>query len=383
MYLSIWRGWPSAETASAPPASPAILGAVAAVAPGTDLRLCVGHGAQCAGYRCVRITVIGDVHPQLAYNRYLDSDVHPPGKTRFDVEAKYICCEGIDLLPYMLAQESLEDADWVVLLALGSDFLQISHKQILQLVPQLSCHWLKIEHEIQEARTKYLKSLIVKYVAAVSYIFKYSNGRFGRITPVVVVLPSLEMQLVSIVLVDELQSLISQFYQLFGLFQSMWRARSKITLVHEKQVLSPCGFDEVFSKGEEWVQFHSDSLFLNTKGMGKLLRGVCVRLSSNPGKILEIALFNDIDFVQGLIDSEVASIRERVNTHRAQSPMHVPCHTGWGLDVDTTFIMGGCVRCFDHLLKGIKTEKGRQAVNAAVNRIVSSGYWLTEENLRN
>ena len=69
------------------------------------------------------------------------------------------------------------------------------------------------------------------------------------------------------------KNLISLFYQLLGHFQSMWRARSKITLVHEKQVLSTCGCDEVFSKGDGWVQFHSDSLFLNTKGMGKLLRG--------------------------------------------------------------------------------------------------------------
>ena len=105
------------------PVSPTPLGAVAAAAPGTDLRLRASCGAQCGSYRCVRIAVIGDVHPQLAYNRYMDSDAHPPGKIRFDVEAKYLRCEGIDLLPYMLAQESLEDADWVVLRTLGSNFL--------------------------------------------------------------------------------------------------------------------------------------------------------------------------------------------------------------------------------------------------------------------
>ena len=38
------------------------------------------------------------------------------------------------------------------------------------------------------------------------------------------------------------------------------------------------------------------------------------------------------------------------------------------------------MRCFDHLIKGIKTENDRKAVNAAVGRIVSSGYWLTEGN---
>ena len=379
------------EAEAVAPASDTLLGAIAAVTPGTDLRLSAGFIAQCANYRCVRIAVIGDVHPQLAYNRYLDSDIHPPGETRFDVEAKYIRCEGVDLLSYMLAQESVEDADWVVLRTLGSDFLQISQKQILQLVPQLSCHWLKSEHEIQEARITYLKSLIVKYVAAVTYIFQYSNARFGRVTPVAVVLPSLgdavkfnslSRRTADMDLENHNKNLISSFYQLLGLFQSMWRARSKITLVHEKQVSSTCGCDELFPKSDSWGQFHSDALFVNTKGMGKLLRAVCVRLASKPGRALDTALFNDIDFVQGQIDSEVASIRKRVINYRAQSPMLEPRHTGWGLDVDTTFIMGGCVSCFDRLLKETKTEKGRQTVNAAVDRIVSSGYWLTEENLR-
>ena len=68
-----------------------------------------------------------------------------------------------------------------------------------------------------------------------------------------------------------------------------------------------------------------------------------MRLFNNLERIEETALFNDINFVQGLIDTEVASIRERVNAYRAQSPMCVPRHTGWGLDVDTIFILGGCV----------------------------------------
>ena len=90
-------------TPSAPPAPPASPTSMGAVAPGNELSLRAGCGAECDGYRCMRIAVIGDLHPQLVYNRYRDSDVHPPGKIRFDIEAKYIRCEGIDLLPYVLA----------------------------------------------------------------------------------------------------------------------------------------------------------------------------------------------------------------------------------------------------------------------------------------
>ena len=90
-------------TPSVPAASLTPLGAVVAVTPGTDLRLSASRGAQCGGYRCVRIAVIGDVHPQLAYNRYMDSDVHPPGKIRFDVEAKYLRCKGINLICFLIS----------------------------------------------------------------------------------------------------------------------------------------------------------------------------------------------------------------------------------------------------------------------------------------
>ena len=74
---------------------------------------------------------------------------------------------------------------------LGSDFLNISNKQILQLMPQLSCNLLENEDRMKEVRTNYLKSLIIKYVAAVTYIFCYSNSRIGKVTPVAVVLPTL------------------------------------------------------------------------------------------------------------------------------------------------------------------------------------------------
>ena len=179
------------------------------------------------------------------------------------------------------------------------------------------------------------------------------------------------------------KNLSSLYYQLIGHFQSMWRARSKITLVQEKQVLTTCSCGELFPKGDDWVQFHSDALFLNNNGMGKLLRGVCVRLFNNPERILKTTLYNDIDNVQGLICEEVLSIKEKVNFHIAQIPLYGSRHTGWGWEVDVISIMGGCERCFSDLIRGVKTDNDSQAVNSAVDRIVSSGFWLKEDNNNN
>ena len=360
-------------------------------APGNAFYFSSGFSSHCVSYRSVRIALLGDFHPLLAYNKYIDSELHPPGDTFYDIEAKYYHCEGIDGIPYTLAHDSFEGADWVVLRTLSSDFLRMSPRQVLQLAPELAGDPRKSEREMQEIRIDYLKALLIKYVAAATYIYHFCNMRLGRITPVAVVLPSLgdvvkfnsySRRTADMDLDAHNKELISSFYQTLGLFQTMWKARSKITLIHEKQVLATCGCGEVFAKNDRWSQFHTDCLFPSTKGMGKLLRGVCVRMANSPRVLENPALFNDIDMVQGLIDTQEKRIRKEIIDYGTRIPRCFPRHTGWGMDVFTTFIMGGCVRCFDPLLKEIKTAEGRKTVDSAVNKIVSSGFWLNESELR-